>query len=158
MKTHLEWFCNNCLKANPDKFRFILSNSDEDKLVKIQHIEILNSNCEKLLGIKIDNKLSFEDHVTDLCTKASQKLHALSRIANFMNLQQWKKIMNAFINSKFGYCPLYGCCTAEGLILALTEYTKEHYVSFTMTWLHLLMNYFKGINLVSIHVYVISNY
>ena len=105
-KTLLEWFCNNSLKANPDKFHLILSNSDEDKLVMIEHTEILNCNCEKLLGIKIDNKLSFEDHVTDLCTKASQKLHAHSRIANFMNLQQRKKLMNAFINSQFGYCPL----------------------------------------------------
>ena len=105
-KTLLEWFCNNSLKANPDKFHLILSNSDEDKLVKIQQFEIYNSNCEKLLGVKIDNKLSFEDHVTDLCTKASQKLHALSRIATFMNVQQRKTIMNAFINSQFGYCPL----------------------------------------------------
>ena len=105
-KTLLEWFCNNSLKANPDKFHLILSNSDEDKLVKIEYTKILNSNCEKLLGIKIDNKLSFEDHVTNLCTKDSQTLHALSRIANFMNLQQRKKIMNAFINSQFGYCPL----------------------------------------------------
>ena len=94
------------MKANPDKFHLILSNSDEDKLVKIQQFEIYNSNCEKLLGVKIDNKLSFEDHVTDLCTKASQKLHALSRIATFMNVQQRKTIMNAFINSQFGYCPL----------------------------------------------------
>ena len=105
-KTLLEWFYNNSLKANPDKFHLILSNSDEDKFVIIQQSEIYNSNCEKLLGIKIDNKLSFDDHVTGLCTKASQKLHALSRIANFMNLQQQEKIMNAFINSQFGYCPL----------------------------------------------------
>ena len=97
-KTLLEWFCNNSLKANPDKFHLILSNSDEVKLLMIDHTEILNSNCEKLLGIKIDNKLSFEDHFADLCTKASQKLHALSRIANFMNLQQRKKIMNAVGN------------------------------------------------------------
>ena len=105
-KTLMEWFCNNCLNANPDKFHSILSKSDGDKLIKIEHTVIHNSNCEKLLGVKIDNKLSFEDHVIDLCTKASQKLHALSRIANFMNLQQRRKIMNAFENSQFGYCPL----------------------------------------------------
>ena len=105
-KTLLEWFCNNSLRANPDKFHIILSKSDEDKLIKIEHTVIDSSNCEKLLDVKIDNKLSFEDHVIDLCTKASQKLHALSRIANVMNLQQRRKIMNAFVNSQFGYCPL----------------------------------------------------
>ena len=161
-KTLLEWFCNISLKANPDKFHLIFSNSDEDKLVKIEHTEILNSNYEKLLGIKIDNKLSFGDHVADLCTKDSQKLHALSSIANFMNLQQWKKIMNAFINSQFGYCPLYGCCPmygcciAEGIILALTEYTKGHFVSFTITWLHLLMNV-RNIQLLAVELYKVAN-
>ena len=105
-KTLLEWFCNNSLKANPDKFNLILSNSDEDKFVLIHQSAIYNSNCEKLLEVKIDNKFSFGNHVTDLCTKASQKLHALSRISNFMNLQQREKKMNDFINSQFGYCPL----------------------------------------------------
>ena len=89
-KTLLECFCNNSLKANPDKFHLILTNSDEDKYDLIHQSPIYNSNCEKLLGVKIDNKLSFEDHITDLCTKASQKLQ--------------EKIMNAFINSQFGYC------------------------------------------------------
>ena len=65
-KALLEWFYNNSLKANPDKFHLILSNSDGDKFVIIQQFEIYNSNCEKLLGIKIDNKLSFDNHVTDL--------------------------------------------------------------------------------------------
>ena len=45
-KTLLEWFGNNSLKANPDKFHLILSNSDEDKLAKIQQFEIYNSKCE----------------------------------------------------------------------------------------------------------------
>jgi len=44
--------------------------------------------------------------VTNLCKKASQKLHALSRVCNLMNTTQRKLIMNAFIKSQFGYCPL----------------------------------------------------
>ena len=39
--------------------------------------------------------------------KASQKLHALSRVSNFMTLNQRKTIMNSFILSHFGYCPLF---------------------------------------------------
>ena len=62
--------------------------------------------CKKLLGINIDNKLSFDEHVTGLCRKASQKLHALSRISHFMKTQQRQIIMKSFINSQFGYCPL----------------------------------------------------
>ena len=37
-------------------------------------------------------------------------LHALSRIAHYMDLAKRKTIMNAFINSQFGYCPLVWMC------------------------------------------------
>ena len=43
---------------------------------------ISNSGSEKLLGITFDNKLCFDIHVTKLCKKAGQKLHALARISN----------------------------------------------------------------------------
>ena len=37
---------------------------------------------------------------------ANQKFHALARISDHMNQGQTKKIISAFINSQFGYCPL----------------------------------------------------
>ena len=42
---------------------------------------ISNENNIKLLGITFDNSLSFDDHAFSLCKKATQKLHALSRIS-----------------------------------------------------------------------------
>ena len=57
-----------------------------------------------------DNKLNFEYHLETLCKKAGQKLHALIRVSSFMSLQQKKIIMNAFITSQFGYCPLIWMC------------------------------------------------
>ena len=41
--------------------------------MEVQQRKNFNSNYGKLLGMKIDNKLSFDNHVTDLCMKASQK-------------------------------------------------------------------------------------
>ena len=102
----LRWISNNGLKANPDKFHLLLSDINPDFSIKVDNCEIKNSKCEKLLGIKIDNKLAFDYHVTDICTKVSQKLHALSRVSNLMTFDHRKKIMNAFILSQFGYCPL----------------------------------------------------
>ena len=55
---------------------------------------------------KIDNKLSFESHVSSLCKKASQKLHALTRIANYMDLSKRRTLMKTFVISQFNYCPL----------------------------------------------------
>ena len=104
--TLLEWVKNNGLKANPDKFHIILNGSHEDEFIIVDEYVIQNSKCEKLLGIKIDYELSFDDHVTDLCKKASRKLHALSRISKFMNYKKRRLVMRSFISSQFGYCPL----------------------------------------------------
>ena len=47
-----------------------------------------------------------DDHVASLCKKASQKLNALTRAVQYMNLAHCRSIMKAFICSQFGYCPL----------------------------------------------------
>ena len=98
-------FSDNFLKANPDKCHLLI-NTDENIALKIKNKAIANSSNEKLLGILFSNKFDFDEHVTLLCRKASQKLNALARAVHYMNLAQRLLIMNAFIFSQFEYCPL----------------------------------------------------
>ena len=93
------------MKANADKCHLLVTR-DTDVTAKIGEFDVKNSREEKLLGVKIDSKLSFENHVSSLCKKASQKLHALARVVNFMDLAKRKSLMKAFITSQFNYCPL----------------------------------------------------
>ena len=51
---------------------------------------ISNSKSEKLLGIHIDSKQSFEPHVRSICKKSSQKLNAFARIAYSLEFEQKK--------------------------------------------------------------------
>ena len=53
--------------------------------VNIGTSQIKNSNCERLLGIDIDCKLSFENHINQICSKARAKIKALARIEPFLN-------------------------------------------------------------------------
>ena len=100
------WFKINQLKGNADKCHFLLNNPDKSKRLRIENTDITNSLNEKLLGVHFDNLLKFDIHVDNLCKKASNKLHALSRIATYMSQSKRKTIMNAFISSQFNYCPL----------------------------------------------------
>ena len=75
-------------------------------VINIYEFVINNSNEEKILGMKIDTRLSFENHVSSLCKQASQKLHALARIVNYMDLSKRKCLMKAFVRFQFNYCPL----------------------------------------------------
>ena len=69
------------MKDNSDKYYFLLTG--ENKLtLNINQFQIKDSKQEKLLGIAVDNKLTFEKHITNLCNKVSQKLNALTRILN----------------------------------------------------------------------------
>ena len=57
--------------------------------------------------ITIDANITFENHISSICKKASQKLSAFAGIAPYMNIQKRGAIMNTFlVTSQFGYCPL----------------------------------------------------
>jgi hypothetical protein len=75
-----QWFDNNGMKANPEKSHFIQS-KDEELKIQIGNEVISNSKQVNLLGINIDHRLTFKEHVELLCNKASQKVSALARIA-----------------------------------------------------------------------------
>ena len=70
-------YSDNQMKRNTDKCHSLLS-KDESSEVHIGDSIIESSNCEKLLGIKIDSKLLFDDHIQDLCNKANSKTMTIS--------------------------------------------------------------------------------
>ena len=100
-----DWFSNNYLKANPDKC-YRLVNTTGNIRFNVRNENISNSSNQKLLGVCFNSNFRFDDHVASLCKKASQKLNALTKVAQYMNLAQRRSIMKAFICSQFGYCPL----------------------------------------------------
>ena len=104
----MKWFKINSLKANPGKFQFmILGNTDERSFnIHINTVKIKNSNEVTLLGIKIDKNLTFKKHISELCRRASYKLHTSHRIRKYLTVEKAKLLANAFINSQLNYAPL----------------------------------------------------
>ena len=41
---------------------------------------LCNSPCEKLLGVRFDSRLTFNDHINNICKKASFILNTLAMI------------------------------------------------------------------------------
>ena len=93
------------MKANADKCH-LLVNSKEKVCTKIGPYNIESSEQQKLLGVLIDNKLTFDKHINNLCAKASQKLNMLCRVSSFMSTNKKRLVMKVFISSQFSYCPL----------------------------------------------------
>ena len=75
------WFQNNCMKVNPDKFHFLLS--DKKVGTWIFGNEKLSITCsEKFFRIKVVNNLTLEGHVEGLYKKATQKVSAVAIISS----------------------------------------------------------------------------
>ena len=79
MQNILKWFKVNLMKPNTKKFRLmVLGRSTRQSIIlNINNIKIRESSSVTLLGLTLDNPLTFKDHVDILCPRANLKFHAL---------------------------------------------------------------------------------
>ena len=95
---------NSCLanyfKANTEKSQFLLT-SNEKTTLDLDDLIIKNTNSEKFVGTNIESFLTINEHVSKLCKKAKQTVHAFEHISNYKNKNKLR-----YQNIKFGYCPL----------------------------------------------------
>ena len=75
------------MKANQDKCHLPIS-KNEDVSMYIGPFEIKITHCENLLGIKVDSKLNFNEHLDCIIKRASRKINAISRITPLMNISK----------------------------------------------------------------------
>ena len=107
--TLFKWFSGNLFKGNADKCHLLVNVKDEVSM-KIGDFNIVNSECEKLLGVTFDYKLTSNSHVSDLCKNASRNINALARVAPYMSISKCRISMNALFISQFNYYPLVWMC------------------------------------------------
>ena len=102
--TLINWFSINKMKANPEKFQAIAIG----KQTKQQNFTIDGNKIEcesevKLLGVTIDFQLNFNEHVSNICRKASRQLNVLKRIGTHLTKLGKLTIYCSFIMSNFNY-------------------------------------------------------
>ena len=104
----LNWFKDNSMKANPDKFQLIvLSRTRNIKMnLQIEETSIESKNQVKLLGVTLDSRLLFTNHINNICDKAGKRLLALLRIRKYLCKEQAKILSISYILSVFKYCNL----------------------------------------------------
>ena len=105
----LKWFDNNHMKANPSKFQaisFKCRKNEEGFDLNIGDELIKPVSLVKLLGVLIDDNLSFNEHVSKLCVKAARQTNSLRRIVKYIPNECRLNIYQAFISSNFNYCDI----------------------------------------------------
>ena len=76
----LTWLKDNQMIANSEKFHALLNRKDQTNTsgenFSIQGKMIKSEETVKLLGIQLDYKLNFEQHISKLCRKAASQLES----------------------------------------------------------------------------------
>ena len=95
---------------NPNKFQAILLNKSKSTHVKatmnIRDKKIESLSAVKLLGIEINNKLNFNNHINTICRSAANQLNALISLRRSLGTEERRALIQSFVLSNFSYCPL----------------------------------------------------
>ena len=103
----VKWFELNYMKPNPEKFHLLICGKEHEKVtINIAGQSISEKNSKDLLGVIIDTKITFTEHVKSICKKAGNKLNALSRLCKLLPFKKRKQLVISFFHSNFKYCPL----------------------------------------------------
>ena len=116
----LNWFRVNEMKPNQGKCHLLVADINHtkyssDSYIYLDNAFLANEESVKLLGVYIDQRLDFKEHISSLLKEANKKLHALMRIKKYLTQDKLRLIMKTFIESQFNYCPLVWMCHSRDL-------------------------------------------
>ena len=119
MQNILKWFKVNSMKPTPKNFQFMIfgKSTRQSIILNINNVKIRESSSVVLLGLTIDNRLTFKDHINILLRRASFKLHSLRRIRKYLTAVKARLLYNASINSQFNYASIiWMFCHKQGYL------------------------------------------
>ena len=103
------------LMGSQQKLRHI-PNSGNCLNIEVEGQQIKQVTNEKVLGIQIDNSLSWDDQVKKVKKTAGYKIHILRKIRKYLPLDTRKLFFNYYIKPHLNYCSsLWGQTTQENL-------------------------------------------
>ena len=157
------WFLSNKMAVNTSKTKYIIFRSHGKQIQENHEKVVFNSNelgtpndpakiftierifnqgttkSFKLLGVLLDEYLSFDAHINNICCKISKSLYIINRAKNFLPKKALLSLYFALIHSHLAYCAsIYGCATKSSLTKlflkqkkAIRTITKSPYLAHT---------------------------
>ena len=102
-----EWYQQNLLKCNQDKFQAMRlgpRHKKKEMNLNIKDINIKPSSGIDLLAVAIDDELNFTKPINNVCTKGARKVGVLMRFRNLIPTEAKLRIFKAFILPQVTYC------------------------------------------------------
>jgi len=113
-----EWIHSNKLSLNVDKSHLIVfskaRHAPNDSTVFLDGKQLTQVHTIKFLGVIIDDKLSWQQHVNYIRGKLSRTIGILSRARCYLNQSTLRNIYFAFTHPYLTYClDVWGQCSAH---------------------------------------------
>jgi hypothetical protein len=134
------WFRSNKMAVNTSKTKYIIFRTQGKRINNNDCVLVFNSNEPgrvedpalistleriyndgpephfKLLGVLLDEYLSFDAHISQVCVKISKSLFCINRVKNFVNKDALQKLYYAMVHSHLTYCVnIYSCANTTNL-------------------------------------------
>lgn len=122
---------NMVINVNKTKAMFISSRQNVSKImnnppvITVSGTQIQISEEEKLLGVHIDNTLSWQSQVEKTIKKCNSLLYLLRRIKGYISIEIRKLFYNAYILPHLDYCCSIWGNTNEDLINNIVKFQKR---------------------------------
>ncbi|KAL9970833.1 hypothetical protein ACROYT_G023280 [Oculina patagonica] len=107
-----KWYESNLLAGNLKKYQTLnigcskTTDSGTSAVIYTNNQKIKTADTLKLLGVTIDSKLKFSEHVSSACIKASQRIGVLMRLRNLIPTKAKLQLYKSAVLPYLTYCHL----------------------------------------------------
>ena len=115
-----KWYESNLLAGNLKKYQTLnigcskTTDSGTSAVIYTNNQKIKTADTLKLLGVTIDSKLNFSEHVSSSCIKASQRIGVLMRLRNLIPTEAKLQLYKSAVLPYLTYCHLvWNFCRAS---------------------------------------------
>jgi len=143
------WFRANRMAVNTAKTKYIIFHSkgrkldmqgksivyndndgtaqDTSKIFELERVHNSNEHSKsyKLLGVYLDEHLSFEHNTTALIAKLAHSVYGINRVKNILPKKALIHLYHALVQSHLQYCITIASCTSSKNIEKITKMQKK---------------------------------
>ena len=106
-----EWCRANRLAVNPAKtnsmlFSNVLKSEDIHNRIYLNNSNVQHASSVQFLGVEIDKKLKFKNHINNITNKISKNTGILYKLRSSVPTNTLVCIYRSFVESYLNYCPL----------------------------------------------------
>ena len=94
--------------------------------LKYNDIDIEMTTSDKILGVRVDENLSWNDHYQHVSKKVSSYLWLLSKIKNYLPQEHRFLYYNSYIKPQFDYCSIIWSNSSNSTLIKSTNCREGH--------------------------------